>query len=325
MLNKPKQKTFVRVPADEGDTSTTSQPAKDKGAKVYFENLNTIRFIAALMVVIHHVEQFRSIMGVPGQGNKVIGMLGKLGVVLFFVLSGYLISYLLFKEKEVTNDVNIKNFYIRRILRIWPLYYLIVLSSLFVLPFFGFIAMPGYDLSTIWNDLGMKLFLFVFFMPNVVLFTYGIIPYASQTWSIGAEEQFYLIWPALNKKTNRRWLLMGVIIFGYMALKYAGIYAFPKGAATTFFNKYWESTPFDCMAIGGLFALIAFEKSRIANTLRQILYHKVTQWFFFVATVWSIGSGLFIFYYLHYEYYAILFGILILIFAANKNRIFSME
>src|SRR5690348_17102619 len=90
-------------------TATPDMPASagEKSVKVYFENLNAIRFIAAFMVIIHHVEQFKYILGVPGEGSKVIGMLGKLGVVLFFVLSGFLISYLLFKEKEVTKTISI--------------------------------------------------------------------------------------------------------------------------------------------------------------------------------------------------------------------------
>ena len=62
--------------------------------------------------------------------KAVISILGRLGVVLFFVLSGFLISYLLFVEKKVTKTISVKKFYIRRILRIWPLYFLIILLAL---------------------------------------------------------------------------------------------------------------------------------------------------------------------------------------------------
>ena len=60
--------------------------------------------------------------------------LGQLGVSLFFVLSGFLITYLLLAEQDIYGSISVKKFYSRRILRIWPLYYLIVTLGLFVLP-----------------------------------------------------------------------------------------------------------------------------------------------------------------------------------------------
>jgi peptidoglycan/LPS O-acetylase OafA/YrhL len=106
-----------------------------KTSSVYFENLNAIRFIAASLVVFHHIEQIKAIFGLPNfWNNEVFFIIGKLGVILFFVLSGFLISYLLYKEKELTNTIGIKNFYVRRILRIWPLYFLIILLALFLFP-----------------------------------------------------------------------------------------------------------------------------------------------------------------------------------------------
>ena len=105
---------------------------------IYFPNLNSIRFIAALLVIIHHIEQFKSVFNIyPNQmNNPVIGSFGPLGVRLFFVLSGFLITYLLFAEKEVSGTISITKFYIRRALRIWPLYYLIVLLAFFIVPYF---------------------------------------------------------------------------------------------------------------------------------------------------------------------------------------------
>ena len=99
--------------------------------KVYFENLNAIRFIAASFVIVAHIEFFKKLFHLPNFfENEVISIIGRLGVVLFFVLSGFLISYLLFVEKKVTKTISVKKFYIRRILRIWPLYFLIILLAL---------------------------------------------------------------------------------------------------------------------------------------------------------------------------------------------------
>ena len=69
--------------------------------RVYFPNLNALRFFAEMLVVIHHTEQIKSLFGMTNiwTKNGVIHEIGKLGVYLFFVLSGFLITYLLFKEK----------------------------------------------------------------------------------------------------------------------------------------------------------------------------------------------------------------------------------
>ncbi len=98
--------------------------------KVYFKNLDGLRFIAALLVLIHHAEFFKqdAVEGVSAVYYEYTKHFGLLGVNLFFVLSGFLISYLLMEEQRRTNTINIKNFYIRRILRIWPLYFFYGLS-----------------------------------------------------------------------------------------------------------------------------------------------------------------------------------------------------
>jgi peptidoglycan/LPS O-acetylase OafA/YrhL len=294
-------------------------------ARVYFENLNTIRFIAASLVIVHHIEQFKRVMHLPNYWDKsVIFIIGKLGVVLFFVLSGFLISYLLFKEQEMTQTISIKDFYIRRILRIWPLYFLIVFSALFFFPFIDFFTLEQYPRSVVWDNLFYKVALFVLLLPNAVLEVLGLIPYASQTWSIGAEEQFYLAWPALNKAVKNKWLLMFSVIIGYLVVKFGVKLLLPPSDGLSMFNELWKSVPIDCMAIGGLFAVILHEKSAFATAVKKLLFNQAFQWLVLAITVALIltGTSLSIF---HYEGYAVLFGVLICNFAANKQRIFSME
>ena len=165
---------------------------------VYFPNLDGIRFIAASLVCIHHIEQFKSIFGIESSwNNHLIRSFGKLGVILFFVLSGFLITYLLFLEESQspTKKIDIKKFYFRRILRIWPLYFLIVFCALFLLPKSSYFNLPIIMNFDIASNVWLLLLLFIFFLPNLVLICFGSIPFASQTWSIGAEEQFYIFWP----------------------------------------------------------------------------------------------------------------------------------
>ncbi|WP_432714260.1 acyltransferase family protein [Pedobacter sp.] len=291
--------------------------------KVYFKNLNALRFIAAFLVIIHHTEQFKALYQLEnGWNHEVIKLIGKLGVVLFFVLSGFLISYLLFKEKEVTNTINIKNFYIRRLLKIWPLYFLIVFLAFFILPQLEF-----FDIKSLHKPTDTyfypKFLLYVFFLPNLVFKVFPPIPYVSHTWSIGTEEQFYLIWPVLIKRFPRRLALMLTVIFSYLLIK-AGLTLSPKTQFFDIAKKFWESTPLDCMAIGGLFALLIDKNTPLTQRLRAFIFSKQLQWIILSLTIFLLMIG-FHLPYLHYEFYAILFGIIIVNFAANQQRIFSME
>ena len=98
--------------------------------------LNALRAIAALMVVLGHVELLKSQRGIPSAFNTPGSWLpdGHLGVVLFFALSGYLITFLLVKERAAIGRTDLRKFYMRRILRIWPLYYTVLLLSVVPLP-----------------------------------------------------------------------------------------------------------------------------------------------------------------------------------------------
>ena len=129
---------------------------------------------------------------------------GYYGVVFFFVLSGFLISWLLLQEKRTTGAIALKKFYIRRALRIWPLYYGIVFLSFFVFPN----LIHGHPVAGIRNW-KLPLLLYVFFLPNVVPYTGFYLATCFHTYTIGYEEQFYLFWPLVLRKAGR-WLGYGL-------------------------------------------------------------------------------------------------------------------
>jgi peptidoglycan/LPS O-acetylase OafA/YrhL len=293
--------------------------------KVYFPNLNGLRFIAALLVIIQHVEQIKSLTGLDNYYTlPFISVIGKLGVILFFVLSGFLITYLLLTEDQKTNTISVKKFYIRRILRIWPLYYLVVVLSFFILPNFSFFNINSLS-SDVTDNFGFKFILFVIFLPNLALMLYTPVPFISQAWSVGVEEQFYLIWPVLIKKVkkNIEYLLFG-IIGGYIIIVVFGFRFIHK---YLFWNHYLDvlsnflnSFNIDCMAIGGLFALYLFRR----NSILTFLFKKYVQLLVIILTCILIGLGVKI-PYIHYEVYAILFGFIILNLAANPNPVISLD
>ncbi len=293
--------------------------------KVYFKGLNGIRFIAATLVILHHIEQLKRIFGLKNYfDNPFIHHIGNLGVILFFVLSGFLITFLLLKEEQVTATIAVKEFYIRRILRIWPLYYFIILLSFFILP-----ALRVFDIPNLSETLNVhflpKLFLFIAFLPNVALFLFPSVPYASQAWSVGVEEQFYLIWPLLIKKIKNRTKLLLGIVASYLMIKSTLfiLTEIPSGlnSYVKLIYLFWDNFNIDCMAIGGFVALLLFKKEK--GTL-PFLFSKTTQFVTIITLVVSLGLGI-EFPYVNKEIYAILFSFLILNIAGNPNTIVNLE
>jgi len=292
--------------------------------KVYFPNLNGLRFIAAFLVIIHHVEQFKSILKLENYWGKIpfIGIIGKLGVVLFFVLSGFLITYLLLTEEYSFKKISVKKFYMRRVIRIWPLYFLIILLAFIVLPNIQIFNLPGYGKDVIYSNLIWKLILYAIFFPNLVLSVLGVVPYASHTWSIGTEEQFYLVWPLILRYIKKyRILLMLVIVIIYLAFKFFLLSSF--GSYIPYSNiikAFWHSFPIDCMAIGGVFAILLFEKSQwLKYIIRNDLFYLSL-----ILVVLFMIIGVYI-PYVHYEFYSIFFGIIIINFSVNDQIKISLE
>lgn len=293
--------------------------------KVYFRNLNTLRFIAALIVLVGHVDQLKNVFGVTEWfGASFFLVKAEFGVILFFVLSGFLITYLLLSEIKLTGTVEIKSFYIRRALRIWPLYFLTIALAIFVFPFINFLVFKGYDTTAIWSKLSLKLFFYCIFMPNIVMDFLGFIPYATHSWTIGAEEQFYFIWPVLFKKIKNKLHIFLWVLIIYLVVYYLLRY-FPgenKYAKTGFL--IWSRYPISCMAIGGIYAYIVFVKNDISEKIKSQLFKVWVQVVVIVVIIFFTSTG---FYFPHFnnEIYSILLGYLVCNFAANPKPVFNLE
>jgi peptidoglycan/LPS O-acetylase OafA/YrhL len=249
--------------------------------RVHFPGLNSIRSVAVLLVIITHIESFKNKSGMFSlfkvEGLKLfIENIGHQGVIMFFALSGFLITYLLLTENERTGTVDVKKFYIRRALRIWPLYFLIVILGFFVLPY---IFNPSYFPVKTHPHLFAKLFLTVAFLPNAVLYAYGSIFTIGVLWSIGTEEQFYLIWPWLVRKVRKKLLpqvFIGILI-AIVLLKvvlWLGIENYHTGAGVhkILFVAY-HFLEYDAMLVGAFAAVIYYYK----KPQLSLIYSKWTQ------------------------------------------------
>lgn len=292
-------------------------------AGVYFPNLNGLRFVAALLVIIHHIEQIKSIYDIENNwGSGVVQILGEQGVSLFFVLSGFLITYLLLEEEKQTGMIKLKDFYVRRILRIWPLYFFTGFLALAVLPQIPMFIMPGYGHDFIYRDVGTKIALFVLFLPNLMPFLGGIIPYASQAWSIGTEEQFYLIWPLLLKKIARhRITLMLLIIAGYILTARALWSSHTDFLPFKYYiSGFWSLFNIDLMAIGGLLGILLHTQHKSLKLIRNnvVFYGSLLVVFYMFQQAFMIEH-------VYKEIYALFYGLIILNFAANPNIHFHLE
>lgn len=293
--------------------------------RVYFPNLSGLRFIAAFAIIIHHLEQTKSSLSYNNYWHIAFIRNLSLGVTFFFVLSGFLITYLLLSEKQKTKNISIKDFYIRRILRIWPLYYFIVILAYFVLNKIYFFKLP--ETAILYNSTSVffkSLTLFILFLPNVVLFSYGPIPYASQTWSIGVEEQFYFIWPILMKYIkNKYFILIGTIAIYLLLVNLALPFLFEIDPHSGYMIKIKYiiiNFKIDCMAVGGLFAYLLFKKNKIIN----IINTNILCWISVVLLLILMTID-YQFPYVNNEVYAIIFSIIILNFSTNPKPIFNLE
>ena len=168
----------------------------------YFNNLDGLRGVAALCVIIGHCqswifEQANVKVYVPW-GFKLAGF----GVDLFFVLSGFLISFNLLTEIKITGVLQVKKFYIRRILRLWPLYFTFGIFAII----FGTTLAVGLNYTKEIQTSQQMLVNFICmstFSVNLMTFFHVGNTYTSafigHYWSLAAEEQFYLFFaPTLN-------------------------------------------------------------------------------------------------------------------------------
>ncbi|HEX3935242.1 MAG TPA: acyltransferase [Puia sp.] len=186
--------------------------------KVYFKNLDGIRFCAAFLVLLQHSFGFKK--GYSDAApfvDRLFGDTGRLGVNLFFILSGFLISYLLLVEKDATGTVSYRNFYLRRVLRIWPLY----LGYGLILTFFSpYVADKlGWGNDTTFPLMMLNLVFLLFFSVNMQIAFVGTNRGMFEiSWSVCIEEQFYLIWPLLMNNFRKKLPKLLVVMFGISIL-----------------------------------------------------------------------------------------------------------
>jgi peptidoglycan/LPS O-acetylase OafA/YrhL len=300
---------------------------KPKDKAIHFAGLNAFRFLAASLVVLVHVEEIRKVLGVTRFSLGVSGTMGGLSVTFFFVLSGFLITFLLLKEKDSFSTIEVKKFYWRRVLRIWPLYYLIIFIAFAIIN--NYTLFPELADKSVYEKAPANILLYITLLPNVAWINGLQIIYANQLWSVGVEEQFYLVWPLIVKKLTPVKIL-------YFMIGLVGFFVLVRNAAAFlenhpllpvshevlgFINSYLTVTRISCMAIGGIGAYFYFYKPSIIDTLISSTIVDVVV----ISLVICLGiKNIYIPYVMH-EAYSILFCYIILSASCKSSSILRFE
>ena len=202
-------------------------------------------------------------------------LLGNFGVPVFFLLSAFLITELLFRERDVTGTIRLKDFYMRRILRIWPLYFL-VFYGLVVLGYF----VPWAGPKDPWSWLAFSLF-----AGNWWICAHGWIPAfpVNPLWSISVEEQFYIAVPIIalyGKRFGVKAVSLLLIVGSSVAVTLYAIHGW-KGFSSQWTNSFVE---FQFFAAGTLLSI--YLKGRVPA------WHPAVRLFVWLSGIscWFIAS-----------------------------------
>jgi peptidoglycan/LPS O-acetylase OafA/YrhL len=248
--------------------------------RAYFPALDGLRGFAFLGVFLHHYMNF---------------LYGWAGVDVFFVLSGFLITGILYDTQDDPHRV--RNFYIRRTLRIFPLYYGVLL--------FIFLLTPILHWKWSWQWIAWPLYLgnflrflyphqdvaFVQIFANAQIASrthHGIILYLGHFWSLCVEEQFYLIWPWIVFTVRDRRKLIGICIACIVLVPLARAFALTHmPAALVSGDVVVHATPFrfDTLMVGALIALIY-------RSSHRALMQRVAQWILPIAVLCALSVAI---------------------------------
>ncbi len=239
------------------------QPPLSRRLNGYLPELDGLRGIAILLVMIVHYNQFVYTDIPLVDAFIAAGRTGWIGVDMFFVLSGFLITGILLRTRE--RPGYFKNFYARRVLRIFPVYYLVMAFFFLLLPQLESIQeliMGGRGRST-WS-----LPYWLFFSNFSEAMGYSKHPYLVVTWSVAVEEHFYLIWPLMVLRfpaQKLKWLCFGLVSFSFLArfLSLEVLDANPHSIA------FLTPTRFDGLALGSLLAVLLRDPRPPLDFLRR--------------------------------------------------------
>lgn len=286
----------------------------------YFIELNSLRFIGFLGIFFGHVFFSNNLEIVKSPIYTVFHDYGKiLGFISldsFFVLSSFLITWKALEELQFSNGFSFKNFLIRRTLRIWPLYFLVVFLGYFIFYTETYFNHQINPLPSFWS--------FVFFILNfdIIENGYEFLFFMVFLWSISVEEQFYIFWAIILKWFNNHLtkISMGLILISLIFRFY-----YLNSPLNLNFNTLSTLGNF---GVGSLVAISAFKKDKTFLFIQQLsknkvifLYASMLLIFLISPVLWKINFFVII----QRLVYSILFAFIILEQSYCKNSIIKFS
>lgn len=286
--------------------------------RIHFPGLNGIRFFAAFMVIVEHTELYKGQLGyVQFWVDSYGAHIGDFGVTMFFVLSGFLITFLLFTEKAQKSKINIKHFYVRRILRIWPLYFWILVLAFFLVPHIGALDFPSHPKKI--ESFGPTIFLYIALLANVAFVYLPKVPFANVLWSVAVEEQFYLVWPHIVKIKKHFLRIVFCLLAGLLLSKLFCLKVFPDSPIYSLLHR----TRFYAMLFGAIAAYLVYTRS----FLLKYIYSSGVQVLALVLFFLLLFDIVPIYYVrlFNMELSSMVIGLVIMNIASNKRSIVKLE
>ena len=250
--------------------------SKDSYKTKYFKELNSLRFIGFIGIFFGHVFFSNS----PEIINSKIyatlfsygKILGFISIDSFFVLSSFLITWKALEEIEFTSKFQFKNFLIRRSLRIWPLYFLIVFIGFLLEYVKSYYFLESEKLPSLWNFI---LFILNF---NIIENGYNFLFFMVFMWSISVEEQFYVFWAIILKWFNK--YLFGISFLIIITSLFFRVYFINDSLSLNFHTL----SALGNFGIGALTAILAFKHTHFINKLQSLSKNKIL---FFYGTIFT--------------------------------------
>ena len=274
-------------------------PQNINNIKFQLPNLTSLRFFLAIFVVLYHLPQYCENRGFPFFNKLPIFFKGDEAVFMFFSLSRFLIIRGLIIEKSKNGFIDLKKFYLRRVLRIFPLYYLILIFGFIfykiIAPHFGYVDTSNYNLL-------LGIILGSSFFANILatMKPGGILEIL---WSIGIEEQFYIfIAPVLKFMKIKNFVLflflfttLYFIIFHLSEFNFLSNYSmyfyffsFSGVIAYLSLQNIIITKSYICYPIYGLFLMLFFSNN-IQENLNTTLYNLICM-ITFSLTIWMLSQ-----------------------------------
>ena len=235
-------------------------------SKIYFPQLDSIRGISFIAIFLFHTLRISYGATFLGGFTKYLFANLPLAIDVFFILSSFLLTYLALNEYQKRGNFSFQNYFTRRVLRIWPLYYFILLLAFILFPFVA--SLLHYKMTL------PEPVYYIFFIAN--FYTINHVFFLKLLWTISVEEQFYLLWGFCLRFFHTH-LSKIIFLLIFVSVAYSVYSTFTQSAS--YFNSLTYLFDFGC---GALAASLIFKNNFIVSWFKKFSELKTIFFYFYL-------------------------------------------